>query len=318
MDPASCAEAYGRAVGAVCKRAVELGWNATTAVGWLSALAGVLSGFVFAALVVVLTSQDPEDEASEPGGRFHVRIGDSMPVLLGGFVALLADAFMYAALSAVFHPLKVPPLATLAAAVFCAGVVQAFVALAWLFAAFPRGLPAYATAKLAARFVMFNTGIFLYLQIAKAHWVVHGRDQSDMAKLSWAALLAGPWLLVVLSRYLAHSGLQRRTRQLPGWLRGHVLPSASFWLSLIFMTSAVVAFVFVLNRRLPVIGTAYPYWMVLSELLGTGVLFALYELNLPPVHTSRRAAPTAGPAQRADDEETRLDLTSGVGVSTQQ
>ena len=239
-------------------------------------------------------------------------------MFLGGFLALLTSSLMYAALSAVFHPLKVPPLATLAAAVFSAGVVLGL-----------RG-PGLAVCRLSPRparvhdgevgltVVMFNTGIFLYLQIAKADWVLQGRDQSDMAKLVWALLLGGPWLLVMLSRYTGHSPSRRRNRQLPRWLRGHVLPSASFWLSLLFLTSAVIAFVFILNRRLTVIGVAYPYWILLPELLGIGVLFALYELNLPPVHTARRAAPTVGPPQGEDDEETRLDLTTGVGVSTQK
>ena len=156
MDLQDCATVYGPEVGRVCQLAAQAGWDAATGAGWLSALAAVIAGFVFASLVTTLTSQRT-DGATEDGRADHqpFQVGDSLPVFLGSFLTLLMTSLFYSLVSAQFHPLRIGAAAGIATAVFAAGAVQTFVAITWLCLTSPRTTPAFGSLKVCVRHVMF-------------------------------------------------------------------------------------------------------------------------------------------------------------------
>ena len=210
MDPTNCAQVYGPAVGLFCRRAVEVGWDATATAGWLSGLAGVMASFLFAALVLVLGVRLEESAAG------HIGVGESLPVLLAGFVSLVMTAML---------------------GVIIAGLI---------------------------------------VSVAKVQTALRGIPPSWRDTILAVAMVAGPWLLIRL--------LVRRPEAV--WRRswwGQGFQVVAFWASMLFATSLILMTVYFINRNDAALADAFPGWMVFTVLSGTGVLFALHDLNMPPV-----------------------------------
>ena len=282
MDPQACVGAFGEPVGQVCERAMELGWNATAGAGWLASLAGVVAAFIFAAIVMVMAPQG-EHRSGVFGDRVH--LGDSLPVLIGAFLSLLVASMLLVLVSSQFHPLRVGLAISLATAVFAAGVVQTFVAIGWLFMVSPRTASAFGSVKLVIRFLMFASALLLHTTVWKSSRITTGEEWGLVTMVVSAALLAGPWLVarVVL-------GSRSMVERFNGRFQAFTTRC-----SVAFLTLAVVGMACVLNRESLTPATAYPDWLAGAILLGVGLLIALYEMNLPPLHEAP-AVDEAGPA----------------------
>ena len=267
MGSAECAATFGKAAAAGCHRLAEMGWDPALASGWFSALAAVIAGFVFSAIVLVLTPQSPFRRSTES----LVEPGHSLPVLLGSFLSLLSAAFLFILASSQMHPLKVGPAASLAAAVFAAGAVQTFVAIAWLSASSPLTPVASGCFAFVARFVMFSTGLHLLVTVIKARWIVTGGNLSVPRTGLLVVLLAGPWLA---TRTLLHPA-PIRSRE-----NGR-LQMVSLKLSVSFVALASIGVVYAVDRGNISPATAFPDWLAVATVLGLGLIYALHELNLP-------------------------------------
>ena len=285
MELENCATVYGPEVGRVCQRAAHVGWDATVGAGWLSTLAVVIAGFVFAALVATLTPQRADGATGdEHPGEHRVQVGDSLPVFLGSFLALLMASLFYALVSAEFHPLRIGAAAGIATAVFAAGAVQTFVAITWLFLASPRTTAAFGSLKVCVRYVMFVSGLYLYVTVHKAQTTTSLDGWSWPVTLLFLAFLVLPW---VAARAITHSEriMARIGRPQLTALR----------ISVVFLTGAGLALAWVIDRSAVTVGNAYPMWLAGAILLSVGLLYGAYELNLPrPIHRhSARKARTA-------------------------
>jgi len=281
MDMQECARLYGPEVGRVCQHAARGGWNATSAAGWLSTLAVVIAGFVFAALVATLTSQRAEGADDGQADEQGIQVGDSLPVFLGSFLALLMAALFYVLVSAEFHPLRIGAAAGIATAVFAAGAVQTFVAITWLFLASPRTTPAFGSLKVCVRYVMFTSGLYLYVTVHKAQTTTSLHGWSRPVALLFVGFLVAPW---VAARAISHSEAVMGRMGKP--------QLTALRISVVFLTVASVVLAWVIDRSGVRVGTAFPMWLAGGILLSVGLLFAAYELNLPRsihLHGTRRA-----------------------------
>jgi len=275
MDLQDCAQLYGPEVGRVCQRAAQAGWDASTGAGWLSTLAVVIAGFVFAALVATLTSQ-PKDNAPEDGWaeEHPIQVSDSLPVFLASFLSLLMAALFYSLVSAEFHPLRIGAAAGIATAVFAAGAVQTFVAITWLFLASPRTTAAFGSLKVCVRYVMFASGLYLYVTVHKAQATTSLHGWNRPVALLFVAFLVVPW---VVARAVSHSEpiMSRLGRPQCTALR----------ISVVFLTAATVVLAWVIDRAALHVGNAFPMWLAGGILFSVGLLYGAYELNLPrPIH----------------------------------
>jgi hypothetical protein len=302
MDLQECAKAYGPEVGRVCQRAVQAGWDAATGAGWLSALAVVIAGFVFAALVATLSSQRAdgaleEGQAEEP----RIQVGDSLAVFLGSFLSLLMAALFYSLVSAEFHPLRIGAAAGIATAVFAAGAVQTFVAITWLFLASPRTTPSFGALKVCVRYVMFASGLYLYVTVHKAQSTTSLHGWSPHVALLFVAFLVLPW---VVARAISHSEpvMAQIARPQVTALR----------ISVAFLAGASVVLAWVIDRSAVSVRNAFPMWLAGAILLSVGLLYAAYELNLPrPIHLhGTHKARVASRQHSAKPESRHEDLMS--------
>jgi hypothetical protein len=297
MELQDCATVYGPEVGRVCQQAAQVGWDAAAAGGWLSALAAVIAGFVFAALVATLGSQRTDGAAADGrvGGQ-SFQVGDSLPVFLGSFLSLLMTSLFYSLVAAQFHPLRVGAAAGIATAVFAAGAVQTFVAVTWLCLASPRTTPAFGSLKVCVRYVMFASGLYLYVTVHKAQSTASLHGWSRPVALLFVAFLVLPW---VAARTISHSE--------PIMARIGRPQCIALRVTVVFLTGASVALAWVIDRSAPQIGNAFPMWLAGTILLSVGLLYAAYELNLPrPIHlhgtrTARAASKGLRAASRHDE-----------------
>jgi hypothetical protein len=277
VDPLQCGKAFGEATVAVCQRAIGLGWSAPTGAGWLSTLAAVIAGFIFAAIVMALANQG----GHEGGSRKPAPHVDALPVLIGAFLSLLVAALLLVLVSAQAHPLRVGPATTIATAVFAAGAVQTFVAIAWLFVVSPHTASAFGSVKLVVRFVMFFAGLNLYETVWKSQTTTTGDRWSTATMVASVALLAGPWLV---ARAVFRTG--DLVTRFDGQLQVFTTRCAVG-----FLAVAAVGLVFVTDHDVSVPAHAFPGWMAASALLAVGLLFALFDLNLPPLVEAMPPAP---------------------------
>ena len=276
MDPQACATVFGEPVGKVCERAVQLGWNAAAGAGLLASLSGVIAGFIFAAIVMVLAPQSEHRH----GLRRRISVDDSLPVLIGAFLSLLVASLLLVQTASQVHPLRIGPAASLAMAVFAAGAVQTFVAIAWMFLVSPRTHRAFGSVTLVVRFVMFASGVLLHTTVWKGQSTISGHSWGPGATAVGVAVLAGP---VLLAR--AVSGRRCMIERFNGRFQAFTTRC-----SVTFLAVCVVAMVYVLDRRSPTPADAYPRPLAWGILLAVGLLFALYDMNLPPL----RDAPAEG------------------------
>jgi hypothetical protein len=172
------------------------------------------------------------------------------------------------------HPLRIGPSASFAAGVFAAGAVQTFVALAWLFDNLPR-TAAVGTVRSAFRFVAFFAGLYLYVTVSKVQTAVRARRWTRAEALAAILMLALPWIVARV--------VVRPASAVWRWSwRGVGIQKASFWFSLVFV-GQMIWYAVVVNERTTVrLSSAFPWWMVAGTLLGTGLIFAVFELNMPP------------------------------------
>jgi hypothetical protein len=300
MDVRGCAEMYGPEVGRVCQRAAQGGWDATTGAGWLSTLAAVIAGFVFAALVATLTSQPAGGgSGNAPPEAQGIQVGDSLPVFLSSFLSLLMAALFYSLVSAEFHPLRIGAAAGIATAVFAAGAVQTFVAITWLFLASPRTTAAFGALKVCVRYVMFSSGLYLYVTVHKAQTTTSLHGWSRPVALLFLAFLALPWLG---ARAASHSERIMALIDRP--------QLTALRISVVFLTGASVALAWVIDRSGVRVANAFPVWLAGAILCSVGLLYAAYELNLPRtihLHGTRKAR-TALPELRTDQAPPQHEL----------
>ena len=280
MDPQSCAAAFGESIGRVCGRAAALGWNPTAGAGWLASLAGVVAAFIFAAIVMVLAPQGGHRPAPDGG----IDVGDSLPVLIGAFLSLLVASMLLVLVSSQFHPLRVGAATSVATAVFAAGVVQTFVAIAWLFLVSTRTASAFGSVKLVIRFLMFATGLLVHVTVWKSSRITTGHEWGHARMAVSVALLAGPWLV---------SRAVLRSRSMVERYNGR-FQAFTTRCSVGFLALAVVVMVWVLERDAVTPAGAFPGWLAAAILLGVGLLVALYDMNLPPLHLSAALEGAAG------------------------
>ncbi len=273
-DPQACFQAYGPAVGQLCRRAIQVGWSAGESAGWLAGLAGVMAGFLFAALVLVLGTRLEQDREAGPLG-----VGESLPVLLAGFLALLVTAMMGVIVAGLFHPLKIAPSAALLSALFAVAAVQTFVALAWVLAASPHVLAAFGTLKVAVRFVAFFSGLWVLVSVAKVQSALRGGPLSWLETVLAIAMVGAP---VVIARLLVRRPDVIWDREYP---RGMRFQTISFWASMALAAAILLMAAYAIERNDATVADAFPWWMVVTVLLGPGLLFALQDLTLPPVST---------------------------------
>lgn len=269
MNAADCLTNYGEGTAEVCRRLAEYGWDPTVGGGWFSALAAVMAGFVFSAIVFVLTPQSPLRQA----GRSTLEPSHSLPVFLGSFFALLASSFLFTLVSSHFHPLKVLPAVSIASAVFAAGSVQTFVGMAWLETGSAWTSSINGCFSLATRFVMLCTGMHALASVTKAQWIVSGHGIGPLRLLVSIALLGGPW---VVTRIVHRPGAL-----VVRW-NGR-LQVVSFKLTVAFVLVASGGIMFAVDRGNVAPAAAYPDWLAFGTLLGVGLIYALHEVNLPSV-----------------------------------
>ncbi|HVF14014.1 MAG TPA: hypothetical protein VM942_05400 [Acidimicrobiales bacterium] len=267
MESAECAARFGQAAAGVCQRLAEMGWDPAMGAGWFSGLSAIIAGFVFSAIVLLLTPGSPFRRSS----GYQVEPGHALPVLLGSFLSLLSASFLFILAASQHHPLKVGPSAVLAAAVFGAGAVQTFVAISWLSAASPLTPFASGCFSFAARFVMLSTGLHVLVTVIKSQWIVTGGSLGAARVAAYAFLLVGPWL-AVRTLVHPHSISSRRTGR---------LQMASLKLSVSFVALASTGVVFAVDRGNISPAASFPDWMAIATLLGLGLIYSLHELNLP-------------------------------------
>jgi hypothetical protein len=295
MDSAACASTYGDAVAEVCQRLSETGWDPGPGAGWLSTLAAVMAGFVFSAIVLVLTPQSPFRGAAKSSvDRDH-----SLPVFLGSFLSLLSASFLLILVSSQLHPVKILPSVGLAAAVFGAGSVQTFVAIAWLAVESPRTSSALPCFAAASRFVMLATGTHVLVSVTKAQWIVTGEALQPWRIGASILLIGAPW---VVTRALLRPGA------LVARWNGR-LQVLSFKLSVSFVILASLAFTFVVDRGYVAPAAAFPDWLAFGTLFGLGLVYALHELNLPSLPVAHDLRRLSGA-----DENEETNPSAGEGV----
>ena len=141
------------------------------------------------------------------------------------------------------------------------------------------------------RFVMFASGLLLHTTVWKGYKISSGDGWGPAGMCLSVAALAGPWLL---SR--AVLGSKSLVARYNGAFQVFTTRCSVGVLSL-----AVVTMIYVLDRAALTPADAFPSWLAAGILLAVGLLFALYDMNLPPLCPDTPAPGQVAPARVATE-----------------
>jgi hypothetical protein len=223
-----------------------LDWNATTAASGQSVLSGVLAGFVFGGIVVVLSTRR-EDKAGKEAGR-------ALKLLLSAFFGLVVTAYLFADQAGDTTCLRAQSEEVLAGGLLGTFAIIMIVSLTWLVVAyglyadgvlrFLRGLIYFASAFVV---LLLCTSSYTYLDAVLPHGTSGGMIvglfvtggliwlaavPAGSRTVAWLAAWAGRWPALTNRGAGLTAGARRKVRGGPvdwcAWSALGYLAAASF------------------------------------------------------------------------------------------
>jgi hypothetical protein len=239
-----------------------IAWN--TISGYHSQLTGVLAGFVFAALTLLLSTP--------PRGKSTREISEPLLMLLLVFLSLILASFLYAVATGERSPTG-PVLSNMFASfIFSLAAVQMFLCLSWLFFEYGAAPVVLGGTHMVVEGVVLIAGVNILMTVGNAMVALEGRDYQQ----EWTTLL---WSLPLLLPLVGHFQRKRARGHSANDMRRHRLTIHSFR----FVLGAALLCGVLVSLSPDKRELVYQRWLKYPLMLLLGYLFHQCVVSLPPL-----------------------------------